>query len=121
MWQAKGRGRQPAASTTLAASITTPAAIWPRATRVYPAVIRWCGTPRTTSRIDRKAREFWLSGTGPVLLARSKQLRLLIAGQSGVGIAHFGMDGHGSTLSLHEVDKDLTPVSVRSLSRGNES
>ena len=71
--------------------------------------------------MSRIAREFWLISTGPVLLARSEQLRLLIAGQSEVEIAHFGMDGHRSALSLHEVDKDLTPVSIRSLSRGNES
>jgi len=47
MWQAKGQGRQPTASTALAASIPPPAAIWPRATGVYPAVTRWCGTPIT--------------------------------------------------------------------------
>ena len=64
---------------------------------------------------------FQTSHNSLVLLARSEQLRLLIAGQSEVEIAHFGMDGHGSALSLHEVDKDLTPVSARSLPRGNES
>ena len=73
------------------------------------------------SRMSRIARGFWLSSTGPVLLARSKRLRLLIAGQSGEAIAHFGMDGHGSALSFHEVDKELTHVSARSLPRGNES
>lgn len=45
-----------------------------------------CHTPvwdaENPSRMSRITREFWLSSTGPVLLARSEQLRLLIAGQS---------------------------------------